>query len=974
MDDLQAAISKAELAASATPEDHPDKALVLINISNMLSDRYKRTGNIDDLQLAISKAEPVVSIIPEGRPDRAGQLNILASFLSDRYKRTGNLDDLQTAISKMELVTSTTPDDHPNRAGQLNNLANFLSDRYKRTGNVDDLQAAISKAELAVSTTPEDHPDRAERLDSLANFLSDRYKRTGNMDDLQAAISKAELAVSITPEDHPDRAELLDSLANQLSNRYTQTGNMDDLQTAISKAELAVSTTPVDHPYRVGRLNSLANHLSDRYSRTGNLDDLQAAVSKAELVVYTTPEDHPERLGRLNSLASFLSHRSNLTGNMYDLQTAISIAELVVSDTPENHPDLAGRLNNSASFLSYRFYRTGNRDDLQAAISKAQLAVSATPEDHPDKAISLFNLSNMLLDRHKRTGKIDDLQTALGSLMDSFDLPSALPFVRLRGARNALRILVSTKKWDQASSLAQAAIKILPLVCDRYLSREDQQYAILEISGLASDACSLSIKVGHVQQGLEQLEFGRGIILGYLMDGRSDLTKLQKDHPHLANEYDALRFRAYTDIEEKEPVIRAQLLKERREAATRLEACLHRVRLESGYERFLLGPTVDELQRSASEGPIVIVNATDIGCDAIIVSTSKVHAIPLPEMDSSQAPPFFQKKLGRYRAMNHQQWRKFERDIEDDTWGAGFEQMSWLWLCCVKPILKELKGIQASDSHELPRVWWIGTGIASSFPFHAAGQYNKELESYQDSENTLSQIIPSYTPTIKALSYARACATRAATTNRKEPSILIVTMPTTPRHISLPGVDHEKLAIQQMSKDFCRIKVLKSPTVEQVLEDITGFDIAHFACHGSVDPEDPSNSHLLLQKSGPSGLEVDELTVSQISKRNTVGQTWIAYLSACSTAGVETKSLADECLHLASGFQVAGFAHVIGSLWRANDDICVLLAKSFYCSLAKLGIKRSNRAVAEALRNAILEIRSEFQDPELWALFIHSGA
>ena len=119
---------------------------------------------------------------------------------------------------------------------------------------------------------------------------------------------------------------------------------------------------------------------------------------------------------------------------------------------------------------------------------------------------------------------------------------------------------------------------------------------------------------------------------------------------------------------------------------------------------------------------------------------------------------------------------------------------------------------------------------------------------------------------------------------------------------------------------------------------------------------------------------MDELTVSQISTRNLSGQTWIAYLSAYSTARVETKLLADECLHLASGFQVAGFAHVIGSLWRANDDICDLLAGSFYRSLTNSGTKRSKGAVAEALRNAILEIRTESQDRELWAPFIHSGA
>ena len=208
-----------------------------------------------------------------------------------------------------------------------------------------------------------------------------------------------------------------------------------------------------------------------------------------------------------------------------------------------------------------------------------------------------------------------------------------------------------------------------------------------------------------------------------------------------------------------------------------------------------------------------------------------------------------------------------------------------------------------------------------------------------------------------------------------ETSILVITMPTTPEHKPLPGVDHEKRAIQQMTRNFCRIKAIETPTAKHVLEDMSELDIVHFACHGSADPEDPSNSDLLLQKSGPSGPVLDELTMSDISeKKNTLGRTWIAYLSACSTAGVEAKHLADECLHIASVFQVAGFAHIIGSLWPADDDICLRLAESFYGSLTKTGTKNSNRAVAEALRKAILDIRSVFQSPSLWAAFMHSGA
>lgn len=166
----------------------------------------------------------------------------------------------------------------------------------------------------------------------------------------------------------------------------------------------------------------------------------------------------------------------------------------------------------------------------------------------------------------------------------------------------------------------------------------------------------------------------------------------------------------------------------------------------------------------------------------------------------------------------------------------------------------------------------------------------------------MGQIIPSYTPTIRALSYAGSCASRAAKIRTSETSILVVTLPTTPKLKPLPGVDHEKLAIRQITKDICRIKTFESPTAAKVLNDMSGLDIVHFACHALADPEDPSNSHIMFQTSELSEPVVDKLTVSKISKKNPLGQTWIAYLSACSTAEVEAKILADESLHLASAF------------------------------------------------------------------------
>lgn len=53
MDDLQAAISKAELAVSATLENHPDRAGRLHNLAINLLDRYNLTENFDDVHTAL---------------------------------------------------------------------------------------------------------------------------------------------------------------------------------------------------------------------------------------------------------------------------------------------------------------------------------------------------------------------------------------------------------------------------------------------------------------------------------------------------------------------------------------------------------------------------------------------------------------------------------------------------------------------------------------------------------------------------------------------------------------------------------------------------------------------------------------------------------------------------------------------------------------------------------------------------------
>ena len=123
--------------------------------------------------------------------------------------------------------------------------------------------------------------------------------------------------------------------------------------------------------------------------------------------------------------------------------------------------------------------------------------------------------------------------------------------------------------------------------------------------------------------------------------------------------------------------------------------------------------------------------------------------------------------------------------------------LEWLWDVAVKPVLNELGFTQMPSHGETwPRVWWVGSGLLSILPIHAAG--------YHDStppETALDRVISSYASTVKSLSYARERVARANQVKLKEKAILVA-MPTTPEQKSLPFVETE---VEDLRKLFLNV-------------------------------------------------------------------------------------------------------------------------------------------------------------------------
>ncbi|KAN0078802.1 CHAT domain containing protein [Elaphomyces granulatus] len=368
----------------------------------------------------------------------------------------------------------------------------------------------------------------------------------------------------------------------------------------------------------------------------------------------------------------------------------------------------------------------------------------------------------------------------------------------------------------------------------------------------------------------------------------------------------------------------------RREAAVELDACIRTIRDILGHGRFLLGQTVVEMQECADEGSIVIVNITGFRSDTIIVSRNTVKTVPLPQLSASDA-----------RAWLSKRWMAKKRSEQKKKNEEFLGCLSWLW------------------------VWWIGTGLASLMPFHAAG-----LHMRGSTENAYSRVISSYTPSIKALAHARNWARGTEGSRAAHGSLLITTMPTTPGTYSeknapkdLPGVIKEKDEIIKVAHGRITTIALNNPSVDQVLESLEACRIAHFACHGASDSLDPSNRQI----DSPPHLRTPART------RTT---DCIFYLSACSTAENKAARLSDEVIHVVSGFQVAGFPQVVGCLWPAGDLECVEVARRFYSSvLQQSWSAMGNGEGASALQEAVMAVRAEdINMPLNWAQFVHYGA
>ncbi|MFE1440138.1 CHAT domain-containing protein [Streptomyces sp. NPDC058739] len=1006
------AVAVGRQAVKAHPPGHSDRAKSLSDLGIALGTRFERAGAVADIDEAVTVGRQAVEVVPLDHPHRAIYCSNLGNSLRLRFGRFDAQADIDEAVAVSRQAVEAVPLDHPDRAMFLGNLGNSLGTRFGRFGAEADIDEAVAVGRRAVEAAPVDHPQRAMYLGNLGNSLRIRFDRYGAPADLEEAVAVGREAVEEVPADHPHRAMFLSGLGNSLRARFDRFGALADLDAAITAGRRAVGAVSVAHPDRAMFLNGLGSSLGTRYKRSGALGDLDAAIAVGREALAATPADHPDRAMFLSNLGTSLRARFDESGALGDLDAAIAAEREALAATPADHADRAMFLNSRALALHARYGKSGVPADLDAAVAIGRRAVEATPTDRPLRTVFLSNLGILLQTRYERSGAEADLDEAVRVQVAAAKTDSAAPSARARAGRAAGRLLASSDS-GLAARMLEDAVRLLPEVAPWGLDRSDQQELLGGLSGLAGDAAALALDDMSVPAGdragraLGLLESGRALLLAQVMEVRGDLTDLREHHPDLARRFAEVREvldrvpsgpvgSAGVDADPSFPGGEDRGAGDRRRVAAELGALLGEIRGLEGFASFGLPPVVEDLLAAAGPGPVVTFNVTGHRCDALLLTTRGVTALELPALTPEAV---IARGLGFHRAL---------AECSDPTADRVAAQqrvrdvLAWLWDSAVGPVLDALGFTgPACDGGEWPRVWWVAGGLLSLLPLHAAGHHTESADPGYRTRTALDRVVSSYTPTIGALGHARRHVKPPPGRDRA----LIVAMPWTP---GLPGQGRLAAATREAARLHARLPdpvLLTAPEPEPEPETGPGdaigpqhtidpgadkrstetadgiatraavfarlpeATIAHFACHGSSHPTDPSRSLLLLHD-----WQHDPLTVASLSPVS-LDAARLAYLSACSTTLSLNPRLLDESIHLTAAFQLAGFPHVIGTLWQINDRYAADIADAFYTHLTDSQGNIDTDRAAQALHRTVRALRDRLPiTPSLWAAHLHAGA
>ncbi len=841
------------------------------------------------------------------------------------------LEDIEESIDLARSLVRTTSPGRPVLPAHQLLLGATLTARFERSGAPGDIDEAITVLGEAVRATSPSDLLHSDARSHLGVALWARFKHTGVLADIEQAITHLTMAVQLTDENSPVYPQYLANLGTA----------------TLTWAER------VAFPRKLIQQGGVHGHVPQELVLKG-LDGAIGALREA----FRRAPDHYGQALCLSNLGLALQIRHDMTEALEDIDEAVGVLRAAVAATPPDDRSLPERMTNLCMVLQRRFLSIGDPGKLVEAIEVGKDAVAALPPDSPARARALANVGECLESGYELDHGDYARQEAMRYFREAACSEAAPIWDRIRPARGWGHLAAAGQDWAEATTAYACAIEMLPSLAWHGMS-EIERLGYLGapgLSGIASEAAACALSSGQPQTAAELLEQGRGLLIAQTLELRADLSELRAQHRDTARELEAIddmlgrssaAAMSLTESGQEGHDSRQQLAHRRHEIVTQVQGM-------AGFEDFERPLEYARLQNIAAEteGAIVSVNVAQSRCDALILAPSGLTVIPLPGLTRERAAANAAAFLRAIDDLDKaEQARDLPRQAECRQDLAGI--LTWLWDVIASPVLDTLRlNGSIGRTPGLPHIWWIPTGPLSFLPLHAAGTGGDSVTDYA---------VSSYAPTVRALAYAQRRAPG-------KPAVLVVAPENDLHGAEHPagtrqqdGFEKEVTDLLSFSPDLL---IGKNATRDNVVKALGDAGIVHFACHGYQNLSNPVAGHLKLHNGTLGVLELGRINLTEAN---------LVFLSACQTA-VGGHQVEDESIHLAAAFSLAGFPHVIGTLWPINSYIAAQIAAAFYAGITAPNGRITAGRAAHALHAAIQETRMSHPDkPDLWASHIHLG-
>lgn len=795
-------------------------------------------------------------------------------------------------------------------------------------------------------------PKKFEEALSRAEERLRAYGRRPDPASSDAALDAYLVAADAWPAGGPGLDDRFVILTVNLAATLTDLGRAEreSLAAAVSIGRGAGHFLPPGHYARAKLLTNLGTALECLYLLDGEAATLAEAVEAAREAAAEAPEGHPDRAICQANLSLRLQAWGGLRGDRDTLAEAVGAAQQAVAAADPGATAPASYVNglNQARFALFEWTQ-----DTQLLIDVAEdgrEVMAVTSVDDPQRLVCAIDRATALRARARRTGDRAALREAGAMLEEAVTagqaaLASAPPghhmrvdiLQRLASALNAL-----------ADQVGDGSMRAEAVECYLEIGYSEQAAVPARITALRGAVVAMS-RLAHPP--VDVLAVAEDAV--ELMPKAGPRSLSSADWQYRLDQIGSL----------------AELVAAAAAAADQPERAVELLERARGL---LLGDTVNvpgatrtsgfaEIAAQAVDGPVVFVSASVLRCDALILTggpAARIELVPLIRLTRADV----------VRQIDRLAFACRSEATDKAAQAVIGEVLEWLWETVAGPVLSALGYHGApAPGQRWPRLWWCPVGLMAFLPLHAAGHHREaavnataDPTAAGSPETVMDRVVSSYTATVRSLKYARDPGRPGA----PDPWPLIIAVPDAPGTRLLAGVVTEAKAISTL---LPRSTVLADLVRDAVLAALPKHQIAHFACHGVANTSDPSASRLLMRD-----YEARPLTVSDIGALSDVSG--LAYLSACDTT-VTRATLADEAIHITGAFHLAGYQHVIGTLWPVNDAVAGDLAVEFYRRLITGGDALPDLSrCAEALQHAIRGLRAHYPDhPSLWAAYTHTG-